>query len=107
MNVMSNNAIQTAVNQQYIIAIGASAGGLEVIHELFDSMPDNTGFSFVVIQHLSPDYKSLLAELLAKHTMMQVFEAEDNMEIRPNCIYVIPSRKLMTVDGCRLRLQEK
>ncbi len=65
----------------HIIGIGASAGGMEAIHDLFDYMPVNTGFSFVVIQHLSPDHKSLMAELLAKHTAMQVREATQNMPL--------------------------
>jgi len=91
----------------YIIGIGASAGGLEAIHDLFDYMPQNTGFSFVVIQHLSPDYKSLMAELLSRHTQMQVCEAEEGMAVEPNCIYVIPSKKLLTIRKGHLRLAEK
>jgi two-component system CheB/CheR fusion protein len=95
------------VPPHYIIGIGASAGGMEVIHELFDNMPDNTDFSFVIIQHLSPDHKSLLAELLSKHTMMQVYEAENNMSLQANCIYVIPSKKIMSLKGNNLILTEK
>ena len=55
---------QPATVPKYVVGIGASAGGLKVIHELFDGMSDSTDFAFVVIQHLSPDYKNLLAELL-------------------------------------------
>ncbi|HWB24751.1 MAG TPA: chemotaxis protein CheB [Chitinophagaceae bacterium] len=95
------------VKKGYVIGVGASAGGMEAIHSMFDAMPANTGFSFVVIQHLSPDYKSLLAELLSKHTNMQVCEAEDGMKILPDCIYVIPARKLITVVDGTLRLIEK
>jgi len=91
----------------YIIGIGASAGGLEAIHELFDNMPPDTSFSFVIIQHLSPDYKSLMAELLSKHTQMKVTEVEDGMLLMPNCVYVIPNKKHITVKGKRLRLTEK
>jgi two-component system CheB/CheR fusion protein len=98
---------EKADSAHYIIGIGASAGGLEAIHDLFDYMPQNTGFSFIVIQHLSPDYKSLMAELLSKHTQMEVCEAEDGMTVEPNCIYVIPSKKLMTVWKGRLHLVEK
>ena len=94
-------------NKGYIVGIGASAGGLEAIHDLFDYMPVNTGFSFIIIQHLSPDYKSLMAELLSRHTEMQVVEAEDGMLIKPNCIYVIPSKKLMTIKDSKLHLDEK
>ncbi len=91
----------------YIVGIGASAGGMEAIHDVFDYMPDNTGFAFVVIQHLSPDYKSLMAELLTRHTSMQVVEASDGLSVTPNCIYVIPSKKLMTIRHGQLQLDEK
>ncbi|RZK60561.1 MAG: chemotaxis protein, partial [Pedobacter sp.] len=92
---------------KYIVAIGASAGGLEAIHEFFDHMPSNTSFSFVVIQHLSSDYKSLLVELVAKHTHMKVFEAANNMAIQQDCVYIIPNNKLMTVSQGRLKLADK
>jgi two-component system CheB/CheR fusion protein len=91
----------------HIIGIGASAGGMEAIHDVFDYMPVNTGFSFVVIQHLSPDYKSLMAELLSKHTDMEVKEADHDMIIEPNCIYVIPNKKLISLRKGRLQLDEK
>jgi two-component system CheB/CheR fusion protein len=93
--------------ESYVIGLGASAGGLEAIHDFFDNMPADTNFSFVIVQHLSPDYKSLMAELLSKHTQMKVFEAEDGMLLTPNCVYVIPSKKLMTVRHGKLRLTEK
>ncbi|GGG14893.1 chemotaxis protein CheB [Pontibacter amylolyticus] len=91
----------------YLIGIGASAGGLEAIHKLFDHFPGNSSFSFVIIQHLSPDHKSLMAELLSKHTSMQVREAEDNTFTRPNCVYVLPSGKQLSLQNGRLRLTEK
>jgi two-component system CheB/CheR fusion protein len=81
----------TTGNDHYIVAIGASAGGLEAIHEFFDNMPSNGNLSFVIIQHLSPDYKSLLVELVAKHTHMKVYEAKHGMPVEKNCIYVIPN----------------
>ena len=93
--------------RKYIIGIGASAGGMDAIHRLFDHMPENTGFSFVVIQHLSPDHKSLLSELLAKHTKMTVVEATDGMAAESDSIYVIPSGKVMTIQDGRLSLSEK
>ncbi len=98
----------SAGNQQnYIVAIGASAGGLEAIHEFFDHMPANSSFAFVVIQHLSSDYKSLLVELVSKHTHMKVFEAGDNMLVQPDCVYIIPNNKLMTIRNGRLKLEDK
>lgn len=81
----------------FCVGVGASAGGLEALEQFFKNMPTDSGLSFVVVQHLSPDYKSLMVELLSKHTMMQVLRAEDGMKIEPNCIYLIPPKKNMTV----------
>lgn len=91
----------------YIVAIGASAGGLEAIHAFFDSMPDTANISFILIQHLSPDYKSLLVELVSRHTHMKVYEAGDNQDIERKCIYVIPNTKLITIQKNQLKLSEK
>src|SRR5215217_416248 len=101
--VSEPNALKPKTDH-YLIGIGASAGGLEAIHNLFDHFPSNSSFSFVIIQHLSPDHKSLMAELLSKHTQMQVLEAEDNMRTRPNCVYVLPSGKQLTIERGRLQL---
>ncbi|WP_036678780.1 chemotaxis protein CheB [Daejeonella oryzae] len=94
-------------NEHFIVAIGASAGGLEAIHEFFDNMPQNASLSFVVIQHLSPDYKSLLVELVSKHTHMKVFEAGHDMTIHKECVYIIPNNKIMTIGNGKLKLAEK
>jgi len=91
----------------FIVAIGASAGGLEAIHEFFDNMSETRGMSFVIIQHLSPDYKSLLVDLVSRHTHMKVFEATSEPIIERNCIYVIPNNKFITIKGNRLLLTEK
>ena len=91
----------------FVVAIGASAGGLEAIHEFFDHMSDSANLSFVIIQHLSSDYKSLLVELVSRHTRMKVFEAENDTAIEKNCIYVIPNNKLITIQKNKLCLEEK
>jgi two-component system CheB/CheR fusion protein len=101
------NAPSETLDSLYVVGIGASAGGLDAINELFDNLPENTDFAFIIVQHLSPDYKSLMGELLSKHTSMQVFEAENNMEVKPNCVYLLPSKKLMTLKGGILCLEEK
>ncbi|MAD97968.1 MAG: histidine kinase [Flavobacteriaceae bacterium] len=72
----------------YVVAIGASAGGLEAVQTFFDHIPKNTGAAYVVIQHLSPDFKSLMPELLSKHTHMKIFTAEHGQKIKPNCVYL-------------------
>jgi two-component system CheB/CheR fusion protein len=94
-------------DDKYIVAIGASAGGLEAIHEFFDNMPQSSDFSFVVIQHLSSEHKSLLVELVSKHTQMKVIEAAHDMLIEPGLVYIIPNNKLMTVSKGRLKLADK
>ena len=89
-----------------VIGIGASAGGLEALQQFFSYMPPNSGLSFVVIQHLSPDYKSLMADILGKHTEMSVCQAENHMAIEPDTVYLIPPKKYMTVQDGALLLSD-
>ncbi|MEZ5335795.1 MAG: chemotaxis protein CheB [Methanolobus sp.] len=105
MNTVGNSENKTEP-AHYIVGVGASAGGLEAIEELFESMPSDTGMSFVVIQHLSPDYKSLMVELLSKKTKMDVLRAEDGMLVEPNKIYLIPPRNNLTIFHSKLILSE-
>jgi two-component system, chemotaxis family, CheB/CheR fusion protein len=90
----------------FIVGVGASAGGYEAIETFFKNMPSNTGMAFVIIQHLSPDFKSLMVELLSKHTSMNVYRVEDGMQVKPNCVYLIPPRKTMTIFQEQLFLRE-
>jgi two-component system, chemotaxis family, CheB/CheR fusion protein len=99
--------VKDKAENPFIVAIGASAGGLEAIHELFDKMPPDTGFSFVIIQHLSADHKSMIVELLSKHTKMAVLEAADGLVLEPNKIYVIPNDRNILLEGGSLRLVQK
>src|SRR5690606_35212956 len=89
----------------YILAIGASAGGMEAIHLLFDHTPQD-GVAYVIIQHLSPHHKSFMAELLAKHSKLQISEAEENMYIEPNQVYLMPKGMNMTVKNRKLHLTQ-
>ncbi len=75
-----------------VVGIGASAGGLAALDAFFSGMPAGVdpGMAFVVVQHLAPDHKSLLVELIGRQTRMHVFEAEDGMVVQINCVYVIP-----------------
>ncbi|MEI8312448.1 MAG: CheR family methyltransferase, partial [Verrucomicrobiota bacterium] len=67
-------------------------GGLAAFEAFFSGMPadKDPNMAFVLVQHLAPDHKSLLTELIRRYTRMEVFEIEDNMAVRPNCVYVIP-----------------
>jgi len=91
----------------YIVGIGASAGGLEALQEFFKAVPVNSGIGFVVIQHLSPDYKSLMDELLARHTRLRIRKADDNMVVEPDTIYLIPPRKNLSVFHGKLFLEDQ
>ncbi|MGO9622600.1 MAG: chemotaxis protein CheB [Desulfobaccales bacterium] len=73
-----------------IVGIGASAGGLEALETFFAHMPTGVGMAFVAIQHLSPQHKSILGDILKKDTSMKVVEVQDGMRIVPNCIYLNP-----------------
>ena len=87
-----------------IVGIGASAGGLEAFTQLLKHLPIDTGMGFVLIQHLSPDHKSLLSEILARTTQMPVIEVQDCMLVEPNHIYIIPPNSKMTLAQNLLRL---
>jgi two-component system, chemotaxis family, CheB/CheR fusion protein len=90
-----------------IVGIGASAGGLESLEQLFSALPSDTGFAFVVVQHLSPDFRSVMDELIARHSAMPVQLAEDGMQVEPNHIYLMPPRKEMMIRERQLWLAEK
>lgn len=92
---------------KYIVGIGASAGGLEAIEAFFKKMPIHSGLAFVVVQHLSPDYKSLMVELLSKHTEMPVNRIEDGVLVKENNIYLLPPRKNLNCFHGRLLLTEQ
>jgi two-component system CheB/CheR fusion protein len=85
-----------------IVGIGASAGGLAAFEAFFTNIPatHDPGMAFVLVQHLAPDHKSILAELIQRFTSMPVFEIEDGMTIHPNCVYIIPpNRDLAFLNG--------
>jgi len=91
----------------FIIGIGASAGGLEAIESFFSTVPAENDFAFVVIQHLSPDYKSLMVEILSKRTPMPVHRAEESMTVLPGNVYLIPPRTNLTIFHGKLLLSEQ
>lgn len=90
-----------------VVGIGASAGGLEPLEQLFERMPDDTGMAFVVIQHLSPDFESMMEELLVRKTKLPVHTATDQLALKRDSIYLIPRGKEMIVSGGRLLLKDK
>ena len=91
-----------------VVGIGASAGGLAAFEAFFSGLPADADpdMAFVLVQHLAPDHKSILTDLIGEYTRMEVFEVEDGMTVRANCAYIIPpNRDMSFVDGT-LRLVE-
>ena len=93
---------QTPLGVPLVVGIGASAGGLDAFKSFFSNAAADTGMAFVLVQHLSPDYKSMLADLLGKVTAMGVIEATDGVVVKPNCVFVIPPDATMTIAGGQL-----
>ena len=91
-----------------IVGIGASAGGLAAFEAFFSGMPAETdpGMAFVLVQHLDPNHKSILTDLIRRYTRMQVFEVEDGMVVQPNCAYIIPPNRDMAFLNGSLQLLE-
>ena len=87
-----------------VVAIGASAGGLEAFSDLLSHLPTDTGMAFVLVQHLDPKHESILTELISRSTKMPVLEVKNGMGIEPNHVYVIPPNATMTIHDHVLRL---
>lgn len=85
-----------------IVGIGASAGGLEAVQELFDNLPENTGMAFVVVTHQHPGHVSMLPDLLANHTKMPVVEASEGPKVKANHVYVGPPGGYLAILNAKL-----
>ncbi len=105
MNNNSNNKQEKG--DLWIVAIGASAGGLKAIEEFFDHLQSDSNAAFVLIQHLSPDFKSLMKEILEKHTNMNLHRVQDGMKLKPNNIYLIPNYSNLVVREKKLYLVDR
>jgi len=80
-----------------IVGMGASAGGLEALEQFLRQVPKGSGIAFVIVQHLDPTHKGMMAELLQRSTQMEVFQVKDRMTVQPDCVYVIPPNKEMSI----------
>ncbi|HXS98436.1 MAG TPA: chemotaxis protein CheB [Candidatus Limnocylindrales bacterium] len=87
-----------------VVAIGASAGGLEAFTTLLRHLPTDSGMAFVFIQHLAPSHESMLAHLLSRETAMPVEQIEDGALLSPDHVFVIPPNTAITVSGLALAL---
>ncbi len=106
-NVEAHGQEMSWHSPSYIVGIGASAGGLKALEQFFDNMPSNSGMAFVVIQHLSPDFKSLMSDLLSRHTSMPVHQVTEGVRLQANSVYLIPPKTQMTVMNEKLNLTER
>ncbi len=91
----------------FIAGIGASAGGLEALEEFFSKVEPGHGVAYVVIQHLSPDFKSMMSQLLPRHTALRVTEAEHDTVPTPDRVYLLPAKKVMRLKHGRFHLTER
>jgi chemotaxis methyl-accepting protein methylase/signal transduction histidine kinase len=89
-----------------VVGIGASAGGLEALKKFFSAMPPKTGLAFVVVVHLDPAHKSLMAELLSHATGLAVEQAQDRQPLELDHVYIIPPNRTLTIDQGVIRLHE-
>ena len=88
-----------------VVGVGASAGGLKAIESLLRNLPPDTGMAYIIIQHLSRKYKSLMREILVKDTYMPIIIAEDKMMVKPNHVYLIPAGQNLTIYDYQLKVQ--
>ena len=103
----SDSSISTEDKKFFVVGIGASAGGLRALEEFFEHLPTDSGAAYVVIQHLSPDFKSLMKELLERRTRMEIYRVTEGMELKPNSIYLIPPGKNLVLENHKLHLLEQ
>ncbi|SDM44390.1 chemotaxis protein CheB [Halarsenatibacter silvermanii] len=91
-----------------IVGIGASAGGLEAFKEFFSGIPadESLDMAFVLVQHLAPDHKSILTDIIKRHTSMEVLEVENGMPVKPGRVYIIPPDQSMSLNEGKLNLSK-
>ena len=87
-----------------VVGLGASAGGLEAFTAFLKATPDDSGMAFVLVHHVDPEHKSLMAELLSRHTKMPVVLAQNDMPVAPDHVYVIPPNYYMEINNGVLHL---
>lgn len=96
-NIFSEPPHAAELDNFPIVGIGASAGGLEALEQFFGNMPGDTGMAFVVIQHLDPTQPGIMPELMQRTTSMKVVQASDRLQVEPDCVYVIPPNKSLSL----------
>lgn len=90
-----------------VVGIGASAGGLEAFKRLIRAIPEKSGMAYVLVQHLAPTHESMLPELLQKVTEIPVLEISDDIKVRPDHIYILPSNRMLVANDGVLQLSPR
>ncbi len=101
------NKLPEIYRPKFVVGVGASAGGLEALENLFEAMPLKTGMAFVLVQHLSPDYRSMMDELLARKTNIPIKIAQNQMPVEANTIFLLPPNREMIISNGLLYLTER
>ena len=101
---LAQTRLQAVTAPFHVVAIGASAGGLEACTTLLNALPVPTGMAFILVQHLAPNQKSMLVDLLAEHTALAVVQAADGSTVEQEHLYVIPPGSYLTVSAGMLRV---
>jgi two-component system, chemotaxis family, CheB/CheR fusion protein len=103
-----NHGLRPLRNDSFpTVGVGASAGGLEAMTQLLQSLPANPGVALVLVQHLDPTHESALSSILGRATSLPVAEARNGVVLAPNQVYIIPPNKLMVVSNGRLKLSPR
>jgi two-component system CheB/CheR fusion protein len=89
----------------FIVGIGASAGDMQALEAFCNSLPDNPNGAFVVVQHLSPNHRSMMTEILQRQTALPVQEVQNQIWLEPAHVYVLPPGKTLFLEAQRLRLE--
>lgn len=89
-----------------VVGLGASAGGIPALEGFFKGVPDSSGMGFVIVTHLNPERESLLHEIIGRYTGMSVKMAEDNMEVLPDTVYVMPQNAILTIERRVLQIRK-
>src|SRR5690349_20526966 len=101
------SVVDASNRPRHVVGVDASAGGLDALERFFEHVPVDTGMAFVIVQHLSPDFRSLMDEILARRTALPVHLVEDGVVVEPNRVYLIPAKKEMIISQGRLLLSDR
>ena len=90
-----------------VVGVGASAGGMDAFKSLVKAIPEHSGMAFILVQHLAPQFESILPDILQKSTSLPVLEITDHIKVHPDHIYVIPSNKILIANDGVLELKPR